>query len=318
VLKNKIIAILTSGGDAPGMNACIRAITKTALKNSTQVLGIRRGFNGLIEKDFFQITFKNVSDIIHRGGTILCTARSEEFKSANGVKKAVSFCKEQNITGVIAIGGDGTFKGAKKLCEASIPCVCIPGTIDNDIGCSEYTIGFDTATNTAVDMIDKLQDTAQSHERCSLVEVMGRHCGRIALCTGIAVGATAIVIPEIPYNFEKDILSPIKFRMNCGKHHFIIVISEGVGDTLKISKKIKNEAKIETRITVLGHVQRGGSPTSRDRIVATKMGYKAADLLINGVYNRIIAVKNGKITDLDIKSALNIKKEIGKSILKIF
>ncbi|MDR1467318.1 MAG: 6-phosphofructokinase [Oscillospiraceae bacterium] len=308
-MKNRTIAVLTSGGDAPGMNACIRAVVRTALNSRAWIFGVRRGYDGLINENIFRMDFSSVSDIIHRGGTMLYTARSPQFKTPKGLKKAALFCKDKKINGIITIGGDGTFRGAMELGKMGIPCICVPGTIDNDVGFSEYTIGFDTAMNTAIDMIDKIRDTAQSHNRCSIVEVMGRHCGRIALYTGIAVGAVAILIPEKPCDFEKDIVNPMKNRLKYGKHHFIIVVSEGVGNIDKLAVKIKNEVQIETRTTVLGHVQRGGAPTLRDRVLASEMGYKAAKLLCEGEGNCVLAAKNGRVVKINMEEAANMKKE---------
>lgn len=313
-MKCKTIGILTSGGDAPGMNAAIRAITRSAISKGIRVMGIRRGYNGLIVGDIFEMNLRTVSDIIHRGGTILYTARSPEFKTEEGISKAVDVCKNMGIDSVIIIGGDGSFKGAKDLCDAGILCIGIPGTIDNDIACSEYTIGFDTAMNTAMEMVDKIRDTAQSHDRCSVVEVMGRHCGDIALNTGIAVGATAILVPEVEYNLERDVVKRIKFTQKIGKKHFIIIVSEGLGKVSEITKGIQKITGIESRTTILGHVQRGGSPTLRDRVVASEMGCYAVDLLSNGKGNRIIVVNNSIVTDIEITTALNIKREFNKDL----
>ncbi|MDR0404961.1 MAG: 6-phosphofructokinase [Oscillospiraceae bacterium] len=320
-MKNKAIAVLTSGGDAPGMNACIRAVVRTSLKNDVQVLGVRRGYDGLISGSVFEMNFSSVSGIIHRGGTILYTARSPEFKTPEGLKKASAFCKKQRIGGIVVIGGDGTFRGARELGETGIPYVCIPGTIDNDVGYSEYTIGFDTAMNTAIEMIDRIRDTAQSHNRCSIVEVMGRRCGRIALYTGIAVGAVAILIPEVRFNFKKDIVEPIMSRLRYGKQHFIVVVSEGVGNINELAAKIKDEIQIETRTTVLGHVQRGGAPTLRDRVLASEMGCKAAELLCAGEGNCVLAAKHGRVVKIDADKAIGMRKkfknELYRAALKI-
>lgn len=310
----KTIAILTSGGDAPGMNAAIRAIVRSALSNGIRVLGVRRGYNGLINEDVFDMNLRTVSDIIHRGGTILYTARSPEFQTPEGLKKAVKVCRDQKIDCVVVIGGDGSFKGANELAKAGIPCMGIPGTIDNDIACSDYTIGFDTAMNTAMEMVDKIRDTAQSHDRCSVVEVMGRRCGDIALHTGIAVGAAAILIPEVEYNFEKDVIARIKFTQKIGKKHFIVIIAEGLKKVSDVTEGIQNIMGIESRATILGHVQRGGSPSLRDRVVASEMGCYLVDLLIKGIKNRVIIIKRNEINDIDIEEAINMKKEFNKSL----
>jgi 6-phosphofructokinase len=314
ILDIKTIAILTSGGDAPGMNAAIRAIVRSALSNGIRVLGVRRGYNGLINEDVFDMNLRTVSDIIHRGGTILYTARSPEFQTPEGLKKAVKVCRNQKIDCVVVIGGDGSFKGANELAKAGIPCMGIPGTIDNDIACSDYTIGFDTAMNTAMEMVDKIRDTAQSHDRCSVVEVMGRRCGDIALHTGIAVGAAAILIPEVEYNFEKDVIARIKFTQKIGKKHFIVIIAEGLKKVSDVTEGIQNIMGIESRATILGHVQRGGSPSLRDRVVASEMGCYLVDLLIKGIKNRVIIIKRNEINDIDIEEAINMKKEFNKSL----
>lgn len=305
----KVIAILTSGGDAPGMNAAIRAITRAAISQGIRVLGIRRGYNGLINGDIFEMNLRTVSDIIHRGGTILYTARSPEFKTKEGILKAVEVCKDIGIDSVIVIGGDGSFRGARDLSNAGISCICIPGTIDNDIACSDYSIGFDTAMNTAMEMVDKIRDTAQSHDRCNVVEVMGRNSGDIALHTGIAVGATSILVQEVKYNLEQDVIERIRFTQRMGKKHFIIIVSEGLDIVYEITFEIQKIMGIESRATILGHVQRGGSPTLRDRVAASEMGCYAVDLLLKGIENKVIVVKDSKIVDIDINEALNQKRE---------
>lgn len=308
-MDRRAIAVLTSGGDAPGMNAAVRAVTRAAISNGMRVVGIHRGYSGLISGDVFDMNLRSVSDAIHRGGTLLYTARSPEFKKPEGVKKAVDTCHFLGIEGVVVIGGDGSFRGARDLTNAGIPCIGVPGTIDNDIACSEYTIGFDTAMNTAMEMVDRIRDTAQSHDRCSVVEVMGRKCGDIALHTGIAVGATAVLVPEIKYDFEVDIVKRIRYTQMTGKKHFIIIVAEGIGGIDKITKEIEEKTGIESRSTILGHVQRGGCPSLRDRVVATEMGVKAVNLLFEGKANRIVAMQNGKIVDCDITKALEMKKE---------
>ncbi|MBQ8649365.1 MAG: 6-phosphofructokinase [Clostridia bacterium] len=304
----KTIGVLTSGGDAPGMNAAVRAVVRTAVSLGMSVKGIRRGYNGLIEGDIIDLDLRSVSDIIHRGGTVLYTARSPKFKTEEGVSEAIENCKKYGIEGIVVIGGDGSFRGARDLSLRGIPCVGIPGTIDNDISSTDYTIGFDTAMNTAMEMVDKIRDTAQSHDRCSVVEVMGRRAGYIALQSGIAVGATAILVPEIETKIE-DVITKIKETQKTGKQHFIIVVAEGVGGVEDIAKQIEEATGIESRATILGHVQRGGRPTVRDRVMATQMGYAAVELLKDGIGNKVICYKNGKITNLDIYEALNMKKE---------
>ena len=248
---------------------------------------------------------------------MLYTARSKEYNTPEGVKKAADYCRSIGVSGVVVIGGDGSFRGARDLTNEGIPCVGIPGTIDNDVACSEYTIGFDTAMNTAMEMVDKIRDTAQSHDRCSVVEVMGRRCGDIALQTGVAVGATAILVPEVEYDLEKDVISRILSNKSTGKKHFIIVVAEGVGKVNEIATYIQTRTGIETRATILGHVQRGGSPTLRDRVVASEMGHKAVDLLEAGVGNRVVAMQNGKIVDFDITEALNMERVFDRNLYEI-
>ena len=301
----KTIGVLTSGGDAPGMNAAVRAVTRTALQKGFKVIGIRRGYNGLLNGDMVELKARDVSNIIQRGGTEIFTARCKEFKEWEYVLKAKEVCEKANMAGVVVIGGDGSFRGAADLSKAGIPCVGIPGTIDNDIQCSEYTIGYDTAMNTVMELVDKLRDTSHSHERCAVVEVMGRGAGHIALNTGIAVGAIASLVPEVPYNFE-DIVNKIRAGRQSGKEQFIIIVAEGVGGTEELAKRIQAETGIESRVTILGHVQRGGSPTVRDRVMASEMGYYAVELLEKGIGNRVVGVKNGKVYDVDIQEALSM------------
>ena len=312
----KTIGVLTSGGDAPGMNAAVRAVVRTAISLGMTVKGIRRGYNGLIEGDIIDLDVRSVSDIIHRGGTFLYTARSPRFKTEEGMKEAIENCKKYGIEGIVVIGGDGSFRGARDLSLRGIPCVGIPGTIDNDISSTDYTIGFDTAMNTAMEMVDKIRDTAQSHDRCSVVEVMGRRAGYIALQTGIAVGATAVLVPEIETKIQ-DVISKIRETQNTGKKHFIIVVAEGVGGVEKIAEQIEQETGIESRATVLGHVQRGGSPTVRDRVIATQMGYAAVELLKEGIGNRVICYKDDNIVNADIYEALNMKKDFDYDMYNI-
>lgn len=310
------IGVLTSGGDAPGMNAAVRAVVRTAIAFGMKVKGIRRGYNGLIEGDMIDLDVRSVSDIIHRGGTVLYTARSPRFKTEEGMKEAIDNCGKNGIEGIVVIGGDGSYRGARDLSLRGIPCVGIPGTIDNDISSTEYTIGFDTAMNTAMEMVDKLRDTAQSHDRCSVVEVMGRRAGYLALQSGIAVGATAILVPEIEFRVE-DVINKIRQTQKTGKKHFIIVVAEGVGGVEEIAKEIEAQTGIESRATVLGHVQRGGNPTVRDRVVATQMGYAAVKLLKDGIGNRVIGMKKGEIVNYDIYEALNMKKEFDNEMYEI-
>ena len=308
-MDRRSIAVLTSGGDAPGMNAAVRAVARAAIANGIHVIGVHRGYNGLINGDVFDMNLRSVSDTIHRGGTLLYTARSPEFRTQEGINKAADTCRYLGIEGVVVIGGDGSFRGARDLTNAGIPCVGIPGTIDNDIACSEYTIGFDTAMNTAMQMVDRIRDTAQSHDRCSVVEVMGRRCGDIALHTGIAVGATAVLVPEVKFDIDNDIVKRIRYTQMTGKKHFIILVAEGIGGVDQIAKQIQEKTGIESRATILGHVQRGGSPTVRDRVVATEMGVKAVQILFEGKGNRIVAMQQGKIVDFDITEALNMKRD---------
>ena len=316
-MSEKAIAVLTSGGDAPGMNAAVRAVARAALCKGMRVIGVHRGYNGLLNGDVFEMNLRSVSDIIHRGGTILYTARSEEYNTPAGVKKAAETCRELGVVGVVVIGGDGSFRGARDLTNEGILCVGIPGTIDNDIACSEYTVGFDTAMNTAMNMIDHIRDTAQSHDRCSVIEVMGRRCGDIALQTGIAVGATAILVPEREYDLDNDVIKRMMATQKTGKKHFIVIVAEGVGHSDKIAKYIEEKTGVETRLTVLGHVQRGGMPTLRDRVVASAMGHKAVELLSQGIGNRVVAMTNGKIVDYDITEALNQKRVFDDQLYQI-
>ena len=303
----KTIGVLTSGGDAPGMNAAVRAVVRTAIANGMTVKGIRRGYNGLMEGDIIDLGARDVSDIIQLGGTMLYSARSPLFKTEEGIAQAIENCKKHGIEGIAVIGGDGSFRGARDLSLRGIPCVGIPATIDNDIASTEYTIGFDTAMNTVIQMVDRLRDTCDSHARCSVVEVMGRHAGHIALRTGISVGATAILVPE-HNNTVEDVIEKIEATRKLGKKHFIVMVAEGVGGVDEMAKKIEEVTGIETRGTILGHVQRGGSPTVRDRVIATQMGYEAVCLLKNGIGNRVVAYKLGKIENYDIYEALNMTK----------
>ncbi len=305
----KTIGVLTSGGDSPGMNAAVRAVVRTAIEKGIAVKGVMRGYTGLIENDIVDLNLRSVSDIIHRGGTILYTARCPEFKTEEGLQTAIANCKKNGIEGIVVIGGDGSYRGARDLSERGIPCVGIPGTIDNDISSTDYTIGFDTAVNTAMEMVDKLRDTAQSHDRCTVVEVMGRRAGYMALHTGIAVGATAVLVPEVECDFQKDVIERIKKTQVMGKKHFIVVVAEGVGNVEGIAEQISRGCNIEARATILGHMQRGGSPTVRDRVIASTMGHKAVDLLAEGIGNRVMCMVKDEIVNKDIFEALNEKKE---------
>lgn len=318
----KSIAVLTSGGDAPGMNAAVRAVVRSGIYNGFKMIGVYKGYNGLLNKIVKDMDLRSVSDILSRGGTILYTARCKKFMQLEYQQQAADYCRSLGIEGLVVIGGDGSFRGARALSNLGIPCVALPGTIDNDIACSDYTIGFDTAMNTAVEMIDKIRDTAQSHDRCSVVEVMGRHCGDIALQTGIAVGATSIIVPEVEYDLEKDVISRIYEQKDTGKKHFIVIVAEGVGGVQEISHYIQHRTGIETRATILGHVQRGGSPTLRDRLMATNMGVAAVHVLAENIKNgvstsRVIASRDGKIVDYDITEALDMPRKFDTDLYNV-
>lgn len=306
----KSIAVLTSGGDAPGMNPAVRAVVRTACQRGIKVYGVDRGYTGLIKGNIHEMNLRSVSDIITRGGTILYSARCPEFKTEEGLQKAVATCKKFGIDGMVIIGGDGSFRGARDLSLRGIPCIGLPGTIDNDISCTDYTIGYDTCLNTIVQMVDRIRDTSESHDRCTVVEVMGRGAGYLALEAGIAVGATSIIVPEVEYDIERDVIARIREFQKTGKKHFIVIVAEGVGGTAEIAKKIEAETGVESRATILGHVQRGGSPTARDRIMASQMGSRAVDLLTQGIGNRVVGIKDNKIVDFDIFEALKMTKTI--------
>ena len=319
----KTIAVLTSGGDAPGMNAAVRAVVRTGCENGARVLGIRRGYAGLMKGDMYEMNLRSVSDIIHRGGTMLYSARSKEFCTEEGMQKAIDVCKDAGIEGIVVIGGDGSFRGARDLSLRGINCVGVPGTIDNDIACCDYTIGYDTCLNTIMDMVDRIRDTTESHDRCFIVEVMGRRAGYLALNAGIAVGATSILIPEMEFSIEKDIIERMRRTQKTGKEHFIIVVAEGVNDKLvaqgingvgALAKYVEHKLGVESRATVLGHVQRGGSPSCKDRVVGSQMGSYAAHLLLNGIGNRVVAMQKEQILDYDIFEALNMTKSIDLSL----
>jgi len=311
------IGVLTSGGDAPGMNAAVRAVVRTALSKGLSVLGIRRGYHGLLREEIIDMSRKDVADIIQRGGTILQTARSKQMLTPEGQRKAAGILKKYGVQALVVIGGDGSFAGAQTLAEYGINVVGIPGTIDLDIACTEYTIGFDTAANTAMEAIDKIRDTSTSHERCSIVEVMGHDAGYLALWCGIANGAEYILLPEQhEYDEQKMIDDIIENRKN-GKKHYIIINAEGVGDSINMAKRIEEATGVETRATILGHLQRGGSPSVKDRVYASVMGAKAVDLLLEGKENRVVGYKQGEFIDFDIFDALKMHKEIPQYQLEI-
>lgn len=312
----KRIGVLTSGGDAPGMNAAIRAVVRACLYRGIECVGIRRGYNGLISGDIERMTSTNVSHIINRGGTILYTARSDEFRTEEGQRRAAGTCKLLGLDGIVAIGGDGTFRGAQALSRHGISVVGIPATIDNDIVCTDYTIGFDTASNTAVDAIDRLRDTMQSHERCSVVEVMGRNAGHLALYVGLAVGATAVLMPEVPVDFENDVVEKIRRARLSGKTHYMIVVAEGAGSAMTIGQQIQEALGLNPRVTILGHIQRGGIPSARDRVMATRMGYQAVEVLTAGLTNRVICSRNGSMVDVDIEEGLSMKRGLNTQQLE--
>lgn len=314
----KTIAVLTSGGDAPGMNAAVRAVVRTACENGIKVYGVIRGYNGLINGDFIEMNLRTVSDIINRGGTILYSARSVEFATEEGMRKAIRTCQEWGIEGVVVIGGDGSFRGARDLSERGIPCVGIPGTIDNDIACCDYTIGYDTCLNTIMEMVDRIRDTSESHDRCTVVEVMGRRAGYLALNAGIACGATSILIPEVEFDIQKHIIERMEKTQRTGKKHFIIIVAEGVGvDVSELAKEIQAKTGVESRSIVLGHVQRGGCPTVKDRVMATRMGNYAVKLLMKNTGNRVVAAQKEDVIDYDIFEALNMSKTIDMNIYNV-
>ncbi len=306
----KTIGVLTSGGDAPGMNAAIRAVVRTAIASGLKVKGIRRGYTGLLEEDIVDMNARSVADIIQRGGTILYTARCPEFMTANGQDKGADICRKHGIDGLVVIGGDGSFQGARQLAARGVNTVGVPGTIDLDIACTEYTIGFDTAVNTAMQAIDKVRDTSTSHERCSIIEVMGRNAGYIALSCGIANGAEDILTVECYDRDESKIIENIRVKKKVGKTHHIIINAEGIGDSYGMAKRIEAATGMETRATVIGHIQRGGSPTCKDRVYASAMGAKAVDILVAGGSNRVVAYKHGEYVDFDIEEALSMKKTL--------
>ena len=313
----KTIGVLTSGGDAPGMNAAVRAVVRTACENGIKVIGINRGYQGLIEGDVRELNIRSVSDIIHRGGTMLYSARCTAFKEEAGMQAAIDSCKKLGIEGIVVIGGDGSFRGARDLSLRGIPCIGVPGTIDNDIVSSDYTIGYDTCLNTVMQMVDRVRDTVESHSRCIVVEVMGNRCGDLTLNAGIAVGATAIVIPEIQSDIEKHVIERIRRTQKTDKKHFIVMVAEGIGGVEELARKIEKECGVESRAVILGHVQRGGSPTVRDRVAASQMGYKAVQLLMEGIGNRVVVQKDDHIIDYDIYEALSMERTVNEELYKI-
>ena len=310
------IGVLTSGGDAPGMNAMIRSVVRTASAHDISVLGIRRGYSGLINGDIIEMGARSVDGIIRRGGTMLYTARCKEMLTEEGLQKAADTCKYLGIDGLICCGGDGTFRGAQALSRKGVPCIGVPGTIDNDIVCTDYTIGFDTACNTAIECINKLRDTMQSHERCSVVEVMGRRAGHLALQVGCAVGATAICLPERKLDFDTDIVEKMRIGRIKGRNHHIIIVAEGYGSAQEVADQIHEATGIDTRVTILGHIQRGGSPTAEDRVMATRMGYAAVRALMEGKTNRVVVLDNNIVTDLDIEEGLSRKKDLNQCLFE--
>ena len=306
----RTIGVLTSGGDAPGMNAAIRAVTRTALAKGLKVRGIRKGYHGLLKEEIIDLSARDVSDTIQRGGTILQTARCQAMRTEEGQQKAAAICKKYGIDALVVIGGDGSFAGAQKLANLGVKTIGLPGTIDLDIACTDYTIGFDTAVNTAMEAIDKVRDTSTSHERCSIIEVMGRDAGYLALWCGIANGAEKILMPEEKDFDEAALIQDIMECKKHGKKNYIIINAEGVGDTINMAKRIEEATGIETRATILGHMQRGGSPTCKDRVYASIMGAMAVELLLQGKSNRVVGYKDGEFVDYDINEALSMKKKI--------
>ena len=310
------IGVLTSGGDAPGMNALIRSVVRSASANDISVLGIRRGYSGLINGDIIEMGARSVDGIIRKGGTMLYTARCKEMLTEEGLQKAADTCRYLGIDGLICCGGDGTFRGAQAHSRKGVPGIGVPGTIDNDIGCSDYTIGFDTACNTAIECIDKLRDTMQSHERCSVVEVMGRRAGHLALQVGCAVGATAICLPERQLDFDTEIVERMRIGRIKGRNHHIIIVAEGYGSAQDVADQIHEATGIDTRVTILGHIQRGGSPSAMDRVMATRMGYAAVRALMEGKTNRVVVSDNNIVTDIDIEEGLAQSKDLNQCLFE--
>lgn len=313
----KTIGVLTSGGDSPGMNAAVRAVVRSAAAQNIKCMGIYRGYKGLIDGDIKELTVTSVCDIIQKGGTVLYSSRCPEFKTEEGMKIAIDNCKKFGIEGIVVLGGDGSFRGATDLSARGIPCVGVPCTIDNDIASTEYTIGFDTALNTACELIDKLRDTIGSHDRCSVIEVMGRNCGDIALEIGIATGATATIVPEEPFDFNTDVLQRISSAKKAGKNHFIIVVAEGVGGVYEMAKEIESKMNIVSRATIIGHIQRGGSPSVKDRVTASLLGNRAVELLAKGISNRVVGMNNNEVIDTDIFEAFKMQKAFRTDLYKL-
>ena len=311
----KKIGVLTSGGDAPGMNAAIRAVVRCGIYNGIEVYGVNRGYNGLVNGDIVKMEARSVGEVLQKGGTILQTARCLEFKQPEVQKAAAQLAKNMGLDGLVVVGGDGSFMGAQALCRNGLSTIAIPGTIDNDIACSEYTIGYDTCLNTVIEAIDKLRDTSSSHDRCSVIEVMGRNAGYIAVEAGIACGAEVVLVPEFDYDFESDVIEVIRKGLARGKKHCIVIVAEGIGGSVEIAKKIEDATGMESRATILGHVQRGGSPSVKDRVMASVMGAKAVELLLDGKENRVICVENGQIVDRDIEEGLAMKKELSSELM---
>lgn len=312
----KTIAVLTSGGDAPGMNAAIRAVVRTGVENKLRVMGIQRGYSGLINGEIFEMERHSVADIIQRGGTILRTARSKEFMTEEGRKKAVNILRAFGIDGLVVIGGDGSFKGARELSKMGICTIGLPGTIDNDLAYTDFTIGFDTALNTVLDAINKLRDTSSSHERVSIVEVMGRDCGDLALYAGVAGGAESIIVPEKEFNVDKLCRTILEGKLR-GKLHNLVILSEGVGAAGELAKIVQETTGIDTRATVLGHIQRGGSPTAADRILASRLGARAVELLLEAKSARVVGVSGNKLIDYDIEEALSMTSKFDEELCKV-
>lgn len=317
--KIKTIGVLTSGGDAPGMNAAIRAVVRTGSYYGLKVMGVKRGYNGLINGDMIEMQARSVSETLQKGGTILQTARCLEFKDEEGVRKGAEIAKVFGLDGLIVIGGDGSFRGARDLSRIGLPTIAMPGTIDNDIDCSEYTIGYDTCLNTVVEAVDKIRDTSSSHDRCSVIEVMGRDAGYIAINAGIACGAEVILVPEREYSFDEDVLRPILEGKARGRRQSIVIVAEGVNNlnVIEMAKEIEQKTGIESRATILGHIQRGGSPTARDRVIASQMGAKCVELLLEGKSNRIVCLQGNQVTDVDIEDGLAMKKELSQEMIDL-
>lgn len=312
----RTIGVLTSGGDAPGMNAAIRAVVRTALHYGYEVMGINRGYHGLWRGEIHALQTRDVSEKLQKGGTFLMTARSETFQTEDGLSKALSMCKVFGLDCLVVIGGDGSFRGAQSLARKGVPVIGIPGTIDNDIGCTEYTIGYDTAMNTAMECIDRLKDTASSHERCSVIEVMGRHAGFIALNVSICCGAEVVLLPENPVDFEKDVVKRLLECRNAGKNHYVVVVAEGAGKAMDIAERIQKVTGIPSRATVLGHLQRGGSPTVRDRLTASLMGARAVECIREGRLNRLICQQASQVVDMDLEEGLQMQKTLSPEAVR--